>query len=288
MFQKRMDAIEHNDNKHLVWIPLGMLILMTLVVPIITGALGEIIPNANPEAMVSIHGTILMVLNVVISLALISKLGKMKMNDLGFESAKAFSKVLIGMISGCIAISVVAFIIKTIGGVTMSYTFKPENIITILVGLVLFAFQGTYEEIVYRGYLLPHFAKKWGIIIAILVSSVLFTLLHAMNPGMTIMPVVNLMIASVVFSLVYYNWGSLWIAGFAHAIWNYSQGLIYGSLISGISVEGSVMTSLPIDGKVILSGGNFGFEGSIVTSLVGIILIVVLSIIAKKKTQEMA
>ncbi len=286
MFQKKMDAIEHNDNKHLVFIPLGMLILMVLVVPIITGAIGELIPNANPKAMVSVHGTILMVLNVIISLAFISKLGKVKMNDLGFESTKAFSKVLIGMISGFIAISVVSFIIKTIGGVTMTYTFKPENISTILIGLVLFSFQGTYEEIVYRGYLLPHFAKKWGLLIAILVSSILFTLIHAMNPGMTVMPVMNLMIASVVFSLVYYNWGSLWIAGFAHAIWNYSQGLIYGSLISGISVEGSVMTSLPVEGKVILSGGNFGFEGSIVTSLIGIILIVVLSIIAKKKTQE--
>ncbi len=31
MFKKRMDAINHNDNKHLVFIPLGMLILMTLV-----------------------------------------------------------------------------------------------------------------------------------------------------------------------------------------------------------------------------------------------------------------
>ncbi len=109
-----------------------------------------------------------------------------------------------------------------------------------------------------------------------------------MNPGMTVTPVVNLMIVSVVFSLVYYNRGSLWIAGFAHAIWNYSQGVIYGSLISGILVEGSVMTLIPIDGKVMLSGGNFGFEGSIVTSIVGVILIVVFSLIAKKKTQERA
>ncbi len=53
----------------------------------------------------------------------------------------------------------------------MTYTFNTEYIGTILIGLVLFSFQGTYEEIIYRGYLLPHFAKKWGIVIAILVSS---------------------------------------------------------------------------------------------------------------------
>lgn len=107
-----------------------------------------------------------------------------------------------------------------------------------------------------------------------------------MNPGMTVMPLVNLMIASVVFSLVYYNWGSLWIAGFAHAVWNYSQGLLYGFLISGISVKGGVMTSLPIAGKELLSGGKFGFEGSIITSTVGVLLIAVLSLIAKNRSRE--
>ncbi len=285
MFKKRVEGIKHTDNKNLVFIPIAMLIVFTLIVTIATGAIGELIPNSNPKAMISVHGMILMILNVVITLFIISKFCKITMSELGFGMQDAFPKVILGVLSGFIAISVVAFTIKEIGGVTMIYSFKPENLTTILIGVVLFAFQGTFEEIVYRGYLLPLFTKKWGIVVATIVSSILFTILHAMNPGMTVMPVVNLMIASVVFSLVYYNWGSLWLAGFAHAVWNFSQGLIYGSLISGISVSGSVMKSLPVEGKTLLSGGNFGFEGSIVTSSVGIILIVVLSIIAKKKSQ---
>lgn len=144
----------------MVFIPIGMLVLMTVVIPIITGMIGELIPNPRAEAMVSAHGAVLMILNVILSLVLLSKLGKIKMNDLGFEYAKAFSKVLIDMFSGFVGITIVAFTIKTLGGVTMTYSFKPENISAILIALVLFSFQGRYEEIVYRGYLLPHFAKN--------------------------------------------------------------------------------------------------------------------------------
>ncbi len=94
---------------------------------------------------------------------------------------------------------------------------------------------------------MPHFSKKIGIVWSILVTSVLFTILHALNPGMTAMPVINLMIASVVFSLIYYTSGSLWLTGFAHGVWNFSQGLFYGSLVSGIGLGETVLQTKPVE-----------------------------------------
>lgn len=221
-----------------------------------------------------------MILNVVLALLVISKIGKIKLVDLGFQLKGAFIKSLIGAITGFLAISLVAMTIKLLGGVTISYNFKTEYIMGLLLGLIMFSFQGTYEEIIYRGYLFPHFSKSMGTIFAILTSSVLFTLLHALNPGMQIMPIINLFVASVVFSLVYFIWGNMWVSGFAHAIWNYSQGCIYGSLVSGIHLNNSIMVSTPKENMTLLSGGNFGFEGSIVTTILGLILIImVLSII---------
>ncbi len=147
----------------------------------------------------------------------------------------------------------------------------------------MFLFQSTFEEFVYRSYLIPHLAKKFGALWAIFGTAVLFVILHASNAGMGVIPVINLFLAGAVFGLVYYNWGSLWMCGFAHALWNFSQGMIFGSLVSGNAVSTAVLKATPTSGMELISGGNFGFEGSLITSLLGIIISVLLIIRANKK-----
>ncbi len=128
-----------------------------------------------------------MILNIFLSLFIIVKLSRIKVKDLGLSFTKAFSKIVIGSIGGFAAISVIALLINLIEGVETTYHFKSEYMGMLLWGLVFFAFQGTYEELIFRGYLMPHFSKGMGLIGAIIVSSILFSALHVLNPGMTIM-----------------------------------------------------------------------------------------------------
>ncbi|WP_336250536.1 CPBP family intramembrane glutamic endopeptidase, partial [Stomatohabitans albus] len=212
-------------------------------------------------------------LSVLISFVVMMKVGKLSREDLGLTSSGVFGAIARGLIGGFIAITLTTLAIKLLGGVTIEYVFKPEYLSTLLLGVVFFAFQGTYEELIYRSYLMPHLSKKLGDIGGILLSSVLFVLLHAMNPGITVVPVINLFLASIVFSLIYYLTGNLWLVGVAHGIWNYAQGFFYGSLVSGNALSETVFKSLPVEGKDLISGGSFGFEGGIITSLLGLIVI---------------
>ncbi|MBS9784526.1 MAG: CPBP family intramembrane metalloprotease [Oceanivirga sp.] len=275
MLKKRENSISFNTKSRLIYIPILISLISVIFIPVLLEILLGIIFKPSVE-LITVSGTIGMALNFILTLFIITKLSKIKISDLGLEFKGAFDKSIIGILCGLLAISLVAISIKILGGVNIIYNFKIEYLGTILLGLVFFIFQGTYEELIYRSYLMPHFSKSIGKFFAIILSSVLFTFLHALNPGMTIMPVINLFIASLVFSLVYYIYGNLWLSGFIHAIWNYSQGFIYGSLVSGISLKQTVLKSIPIQNKDLISGGNFGFEGSISTSVLGIILIILL------------
>lgn len=286
MFRGRTQAIKYNTVWRLVVLPLIVMAVVTVAVPAVTAALvGYVIPTHG--ALVSLSGAIAGVIGFLISLFIIVKTSKLKLADIGLSKKGAIRSSIIGAVAGVIALSLVAFATLKLGGVTIENIYKPEFLLSstgILVGMLFFMFQGSFEELVFRAYLMPHFAKKMGIVWAIIVSSVLFTLIHALNPGITVMSIVNLIIASFVFSLIYYIWGNLWLAGLAHGAWNYAQGFIFGSLVSGLHLGQTVFVSTPVEGKILLSGGNYGFEGSVITTAFGIVLIIVLGIVARRKT----
>ncbi len=293
-YQKREAAIPFDSKTRLIGLPILFSILLMFFVPLlvmgmiagvsflINTTLGTDFPLIRAE-QVSFMGAIQMILMIVISTFIIVKISEIKIADLGLSVVNAFSKILIGTVGGFVAISAVALLVNLIGGVDTVFVFKPEYIGMLLVGLVYFSFQGTYEELIFRGYLLPHFSKKMGIVGAVILSSALFALIHAFNPGMTVMPIVNLFLAGVVFAVVYYYTGNLLIVGFAHAIWNYSQGFIYGSNVSGIKLTETIFKSAPTTDNIFLSGGIFGFEGSIATTIVGLAITVLFIVLIQKK-----
>ncbi len=283
MYKERINAIKAEGKLKLVLVPILMMLLLTILVPGLWAELSNLV-FAKPNTLISVKGTIEFILTVVTSVILIMLVAKIKLKDLGLGGTGAFLQSLIGIVAGFLALSLVAIATKIFAGVSITYDFKGEYLPLILVGFVFFAFQGTFEELVYRAYLQPHFSKAFGEVVAILITAVLFTLLHALNPGMTVMPVINLFLASIVFSLVYNNWGSLYLAGFAHGLWNYSQGMIFGSNVSGLQIESTVFKTTPISGASdLISGAAFGLEGSIMTSILGLIIIVLLVIRARKK-----
>ncbi len=281
MFKEKLKALKFDSVSKSIVIPIViMLVANVAIAGIISEIIGKFLPSDNP---IAIGGAIGMVLNVVLSTVLVLKVSKIKMKDLGLSSKKAVSSLLAGALLGLVILSLVGITIKLIGGVNIEYVYQSSFLIPILIGLLFFAFQGFWEELIFRSYLMTHFAKKMGIPIAILVSSVLFTLIHALNPGMTVVPVVNLMTFSVVFSLVYLVTGNLWLTGLFHSLWNFSQGVIFGALVSGVSLKETVFKSIPATDNTLISGGNFGFEGSIVTTIVGVVLIIILFSMAKKR-----
>ena len=74
---------------------------------------------------------------------------------------------------------------------------------------------------------------------------------------------------------------NLWIPIGIHWAWNFTLGPVFGVVVSGISDDAYAIIP-EISGPYILTGGNNGFEGSIVTVLIGVTVGIVLYIYKRK------
>ena len=140
----------------------------------------------------------------------------------------------------------------------------------LFVGLMLLGFlvQGSTEEILLRGFITQAVARRWGLIAAVVVQAVVFAVMHGANPGMGAIPFANL----VLFALFASAWtlaeGSLWGICALHGVWNWAQGNLFGVAVSGNTVSDSVFSYAPDEGSIdLITGGSFGIEGSLVTSV---------------------
>lgn len=95
---------------------------------------------------------------------------------------------------------------------------------------VLFLLQGSTEEAVTRGYMLQMGARQLPGWVAIIASSVLFSVLHINFDPLIL---INITLFAVFASLVALQQGSLWIVCGIHAGWNFFQGNVFGLPVSG-------------------------------------------------------
>jgi len=118
-----------------------------------------------------------------------------------------------------------------------------------------------WEELVFRGIIFQNMIKGLGLIWAVIISSILFGLVHAGNPDATLMS--TLMIAFITPQLIYayLKTGQLWLPIGLHLGWNFFQASVFGFASSG-QTSPTMITQNPI-GPDWLSGGAFGAEGSI-------------------------
>jgi len=109
---------------------------------------------------------------------------------------------------------------------------------------------------------------------ALILTAALFAFLHTQNNYVTILSVVNLFIAGLVLGVNYIYTKNLWFAIFFHFGWNFFQGSVLGYKVSGIETGSSIMQQSLV-GSATLNGGSFGFEGSIIcTVLLSLMLLI--------------
>lgn len=163
----------------------------------------------------------------------------------------------------------------------------PYSLAFVIFTIPFWILQGTAEEVVARTWLLPQLASRTNLKLAVLISSLFFTLLHAGNSGLTPLSLVNLFLFGVAMSLYLLKTDTVWGIAGIHGAWNFAQGNLFGVLVSGQPSGTSLMTFLPQGDQGWLSGGSFGIEGSIMTSLVLLLLIVYLAYQLKKENERM-
>ncbi|MDR3712863.1 MAG: type II CAAX endopeptidase family protein [Puia sp.] len=137
------------------------------------------------------------------------------------------------------------------------------------------------EELVFRGYVLNNLLQSFDKWTALIVSAILFAGFHITNPSITPLAFVNLALAGVLMGINYIYSGNLWYSILLHFSWNFFQGPLMGFRVSGLSMP--AILQLETKGDLILTGGDFGLEGSVLITAITIIAILLLNIAFGKR-----
>lgn len=287
-FQSYVDGIQSKSKLKLLLVPILVVTFIIvlnqlLIIPLI------FIFNDSFKEVMSFSGTsnlVTQVLSVFLAIFLMTKISKLSTEQLGFSKDNIVASYFKGSLFGTLQILFVFSIILGLEAVEVYYVANIPMIVFIKV-FIFFIFQGLFEELLFRGYLMPVFSKVIGIKFTIILLSFLFTCIHLLNPNLSMIGLTNVFLAGVTFSLIYYYTGNIWLVGAMHTFWNFILGFIVGSQVSGIPIFYSILFSLPVEGKDLISGGEFGFEASIVETILELaIILFVIYLIKKEKKGE--
>jgi len=126
----------------------------------------------------------------------------------------------------------------------------------------LFTLAGAFEEIMFRGYILQNLREWPGTILAVVISSILFGLVHGLNPSFNLFAALNIALAGLAYCYAYLITGNLWLPLAFHFSWNFFQGPVFSFPVSGMSSGGLLLTQVSQTGSAI-TGGAFGPEGGL-------------------------
>ncbi|HZD56414.1 MAG TPA: CPBP family intramembrane glutamic endopeptidase [Anaerolineales bacterium] len=151
-------------------------------------------------------------------------------------------------------------------------------------GLFAYVFVGVSEELFARGYSirnlaeglnLPRLSSKAAVLIAYLLTSIVFGFLHGNNPNATLASSLNLALAGLFLGLGFVLTGELAIPVGLHITWNFFMGHVFGFPVSGVDDNLSLIAARQ-SGPAVWTGGAFGPEGGLLgvaAILLGMLLV---------------
>lgn len=138
-----------------------------------------------------------------------------------------------------------------------------------------------YEELLYRVILLSVLIKvlrrAW---IALVLTSIVFGVLHAGNDHATVISVMSNALGGVMYGLAFIGTRTIWFPWALHFAWNYVQATLLGFPMSGFNVDGIITLEL-LDHSWI-TGGLYGPEGGIIGISVRLVVIFMIYLWIKK------
>ncbi|MDR1340045.1 MAG: CPBP family intramembrane metalloprotease [Prevotellaceae bacterium] len=141
-------------------------------------------------------------------------------------------------------------------------------------GIVMFSVVAFSEELIMRGYILNNLMQSMNKYLALAISSMIFSVLHIFNPNFDIMSFTSIMLAGLLLGISYIYTKNLWYPIALHFSWNFFQGTVFGFKVSGQETY-SIIIQHPIENNI-LNGGEFGFEGSIISQIFIVIAILMI------------
>jgi membrane protease YdiL (CAAX protease family) len=192
---------------------------------------------------------------------------RLSWTELGFTAPRPLLCSLVGVLLGMSVLLLPAAIGYWVGGFSPGSSLVPEGLDAltgVAVVLPALAVAALAEELVLRGFLLQlsrRYLGKWA---ALLLTSALFALLHAANPGVSALGLLGAAIAGLWLGLAFLESGSLAFAAGLHLGWNAASAVVLGLPVSGLALP-SMLRWVPSEDPAVQTvwGGDYGPEEGI-------------------------
>ena len=225
---------------------------------ILKPVLSEIIPNESTEQVIRWTLSIFVLIFVYVFLFKIYE----RRSISEFAIRYAGRENLIGFIAGGLLVGGIILVLLISG----SISFTVLNPVTIIFKpLILFILLALGEEIIFRGILYRITEQSLGTWIALIISALLFGIVHITNDHADFLGLLSAALAGVMLGVLYTISGRLWYPLAIHVGWNFFQ-YFFGLPVSGLD-DFEYFMDASREGPEWLIGGGFGIENSMLTIL---------------------
>jgi hypothetical protein len=190
----------------------------------------------------------------------------------GHASSREF---LLGLGSGAGAACLVLLLPVVAGAASFERVTGSEHIWASLAFITFVLLFGAFgEEMLFHGYAFQLLIRRLGAFATILPAAVIFGLAHMDNPNSNLLGIGNTMLWGVLFGYAYLRTSALWLPIGLHFGWNVALPM-FGANLSGFTM-GVTGFALHWTAGALWSGGDYGPEGSLLTTAIVIVLFFVL------------
>lgn len=244
---------------------IGTLITMFLCVPLflIQKALGmEMLEGSLPSLFLE---RLLMLVGYLSAAVLVLRWRQLPLSLLGM-SLRGREKDLLAGLGVAVLLYAVGFGTSLLMGTVeiASVQWVPRDLLGTLLFFLLVA---VTEEVMLRGFVLGRMLSAgMNRFVALFLSSALFSAMHLFNPNFALLPFVNILLAGCLLGASFLYTRNLCFPVVLHWFWNWLQGPVLGYEVSGMD-SGETLLTLRLTGSDLLTGGSFGFEGSLLCTV---------------------
>jgi membrane protease YdiL (CAAX protease family) len=265
--------------------PLTRFLLAFVAIFVWIGAvqLGGKFAKVDPHGPLgAVFGLVLAIGVMIIYPCLVRFIERRPLVELDSRGARRYAArgVLVGAALFCITM----LVMKLLGLWTYAGIYPLSALASPFIGAF---FAGIVEETVVRGLLFRLLEESLGSWIALAISAAIFGLLHAFNPGASIVSTAAIALeAGILLAAAYMYTRSLWFVMGLHFAWNFTEGGIFATSVSGGPKEGVI--DVHFAGPDLLTGGNFGPEASLPAVVVCTAAGIAFIILAKRSGRVIA
>lgn len=166
------------------------------------------------------------------------------------------------------------------------FEFMQFSIVGFIAFLVFILIQASTEELFCRGFAYQRLRRTYGTAIAIIGSSVIFSLGHIFNPGVTPLALLDIFLTGVLYALMVRYFDSIWLPMGIHTAWNFTQNILFGLPNSGIVSSYSFFGLVGDSNSGFAYDTAFGVEGTVFAVIMNVACIVIVFLWGRSRNKQ--